>query len=249
MRELELPTHPLTGLRAIGMVAGRPVWPALGGAEDTTDDPDGDADTTGADDAETDATGEDDTKDPAAEAALGDAGKKALDAMKAKWRAERDRSRKLEQDLAAAKKPPADAGAKPDLEAMREQARDEARGESLRERVLDKIEAKAARLFSNPEDARLFLADKADDFIDGKTVDVEAIGEALADLLKERPYLGVTQGDAKRFKGTVDGGPRGEAGKPQLTKADVEKLARDGKHAEIEQARVNGQLDTLLGIT
>jgi hypothetical protein len=49
-------------------------------------------------------------------------------------------------------------GEKPDLDALRKQARDEARAESLRERALDKLEAKAARLFQDPEDARAFLA-------------------------------------------------------------------------------------------
>lgn len=31
--EFNLPIHPFTGLRAVGIVAGRPVWPILGGAE------------------------------------------------------------------------------------------------------------------------------------------------------------------------------------------------------------------------
>lgn len=30
-----LPVHPLTGLRAVGIVGGRPVWPILGGSGDT----------------------------------------------------------------------------------------------------------------------------------------------------------------------------------------------------------------------
>ena len=179
---------------------------------------------------------------------LGDAGKKALDAMKAKWRAERDRAKAAEDKLAAATKPPADDD-KPDLDAIRKQAREEVQAESLRERALDKLEAKAARLFQNPEDARAFLASKVDDFLDDGKIDVEAIGDALKDLLTDRPYLGVTQGDAKRFQGTGDGGPKGSAGKPQLTKADVEKLAAQGKHTEIEAARVDGRLNTLLGIT
>jgi len=31
-----LPTHPRTGLRAVGIVGGRPVWPILGGSGETT---------------------------------------------------------------------------------------------------------------------------------------------------------------------------------------------------------------------
>lgn len=187
-----------------------------------------------------------DPTDPPAD--LGDAGKKALDAMKAKWRAERDGRKAAEDKLAAATKPAPETDA-PDLDAIRKEARAEADAESLKDKALDKLEAKAARLFQNPEDARAFLAGKVDDFLDDGKVDVEAISEALADLLKERPYLGVTQGDGKRFQGTGDGGPKGTAGKPQLTKADVERLSKEGKHAEIEAARVEGRLNTILGIT
>jgi hypothetical protein len=187
--------------------------------------------------------------DGSGEDALGDAGKKALDAMKARLKAERGRNRQLAADLAAATKQPAAADAPPDLDAIRAEARAEAAAASLRERALDKLEAKAARLLANPEDARAFLGDKADDFIDGNTVDVDAINDALADLLKARPYLGVTQGEPKRFQGTGDGGPRGTAGKPQLTEADVKRLSREGKHAEIEAARSDGRLNDLLGIT
>jgi hypothetical protein len=181
---------------------------------------------------------------------LGDAGKKALDAMKAKWRAERDKAKDLATKLADATKPKDDGDGAPDLEALRKQARDEANAGALRERAMDKIEAKAARLFSNPEDARLFLADKLDDFLDDGKVDVEAITDALKELLEARPYLGVTQGESKKkFQGGADQGDRGDAGKPQLARADVERLAREGKHAEIEKARTDGRLNKLLGIS
>jgi hypothetical protein len=207
------------------------------GADDQNDD-----DTSSADD---DGDGDDQGTD-----ALGDPGKKALDAMKAKWRTERDRARDLQRQLADATTPKNDDDGKPDLEALRKQARDEAAAAALRDRALDKIEAKAARLFSNPEDARLFLADQLDDFLDDGTVDVAAITDALQDLLEKRPYLGVTQGEPKKkFQGGADQGDRGDAGKPQLSRADVERLAREGKHAEIEKARLDGRLNKLLGIT
>ena len=202
------------------------------------------------DDADTDvvdtAADSTDTTDQSATDALGDAGKKALDAMKAKWRSERDRAKALEAQIADAAKPADD---KPDLDALRTQARAEVLAESMRERALDKLEAKAARLFQNPEDARAFLADKVDDFIDGTSVDTDAITDALKELLDKRPYLGVTQGEPKRFQGTADGGAKGTAGKPQLTEADVKRLSKEGRHAEIEAARIDGRLNTLLGIT
>jgi hypothetical protein len=38
MMQEELPVHPFTGLRAVGIVGGRPVWPIMGGAPDDDDD-------------------------------------------------------------------------------------------------------------------------------------------------------------------------------------------------------------------
>jgi hypothetical protein len=199
-----------------------------------------------------DETSETETRDKP----LGEAGQKAFDALKAKRQGDIARRKKAETDRDAAlaelsrlQAKPKDDEDKPDIEALTKKIRDEAKAETLRDRALDKLEAKAARQFSNPEDARMFLAGNVDDFIDGTTVDVEAITDALSDLLKARPYLGVTQGDAKRFQGTADSGPKGSAGKPQLTEADVKKLSREGKHAEIEAARKDGRLNTLLGIT
>jgi hypothetical protein len=175
---------------------------------------------------------------------LGDAGKRALDAMKAKWRAERDKNRTLAQQIADAAKAKDAEGDKPDLDALRQQARDEVRAESLKERALDKLEAKAAKLFQDPEDARKFLADAVDDFIDGDSVDVQAISDALTDLLEKRPYLGVTQRDEKRFKGTGDQGPKGSAGKPpQVTEAQLKTMTPD----QIVKAQKEGRLTDLLG--
>ena len=55
-----LPIHPRTGLRAVGIVAGRPVWPIRGGSSDHDDgDGDGDADDAG-DDGAGDGDGQDD---------------------------------------------------------------------------------------------------------------------------------------------------------------------------------------------
>jgi hypothetical protein len=183
-----------------------------------------------------------------AEGDLGDAGKKALDAMKAKWRTERDRARAAEDKLAAASHPKPEDD-KPDLDALRKQARDEAKAEVLKERALDKIEAKAAGRFKDPEDALLRLGRNVDDFIDDGKIDLDAIEDALADLLTKRPDFGVTQGEPKRFKGGADAGAKGTASKSQLSEADVKRLSKEGKHAEIEQARIEGRLNNLLGIT
>lgn len=210
-------------------------------ADATSTDTSTDADIEDEDNLDDDAL--DSTADDAAEQGadeLGVAGKKALDAMKAKWRNERARAKAAEDKLAAASKPVDKADEKPDLDALREQIRAESRADTLRDKVLDKIEAKAARLFSNPEDARVFLASKVDDFIDDGSVDVDAISESLADLLKERPYLSAQGG--KRFQGTNDAGAR-KAAPSQLTRADLKGMSPD----QILEAQASGRMNALLG--
>lgn len=208
--------------------------------KDSTDELEVEADA----DTESDDKGDDDK-------ALGPAGEKALQAEKEKrrtaqaalreWKAlglTPDQIRELQK---GAKKD----GDEPDLDKIKADAKAEAAGELLRGRVEDKIEAKAHG-FADPEDAVALLLRRHDieDFIDDGKVDVDAITEALDDLLKKKPNLAAQGG--KRFPGGGDGGPRKEARPSQLTKADVERLAKEGKHAEIEKARTEGRLADLL---
>jgi hypothetical protein len=204
--------------------------------DDTGTDDDIDQDATDVDDTATD-VGDDDGSD-----ALGDAGKRALDAMKAKWRTERARAKAAEDKLAAATKPNVDSD---DIATVREQAKAEARAEGLRDRVLDKIEAKAAGRFKDPEDALLRLGKNVDDYISDGQIDLDSIEDALIELLEKRPDFGVTQGEPKRFKGTADSGPKASAGKPQLTEADLPKMTPE----PIVEAQNAGQFDKLLGIS
>lgn len=172
---------------------------------------------------------------------LGDAGKKALDAMKAKWRSERDARKALADELAKLKAPK-DAD-QPDPEQIRKQAREEAAAEMLRDRALDKVEAKAAKLFADPEDARALLASQVDDFIDGGSIDTDAIQDALNELLEKKPHLAATAG--KRFAGSADGGARKGSKPGQLTREDLKKMTP----AQIVQARSEGRLNDLLGVS
>lgn len=234
-----LPRHPVTGLAAIGWrkardgePEGRPIWPVLGAAEndddpDPADDPDGDPD-----------PADDPDPDPAGADQLGDAGKKALDAMKERARSERDRRKAVELELAALKTKPAEG--EPDAAAIRAEALTAARAETLRDRALDRLEAKAARLFADPEDARAHLVGAVEDFIDGVKVDDAAIAEALTDLLTRKPYLALSAASAKpKFEGTGDGGARkGPAGVKQLGKSDLKTMSAD----QIVEAQEKGQL-------
>lgn len=192
--EPNLPTHPYTGLTAIGLRRnGAPIWPVRGGSGD------GDSDDQGADDG---GDSDGDQGDDGDADDLRDPGKKALDTMKG----QRNRARAdlrpwttLARELGV--KTPDEIKAliagkpkdpdTPDPEQIRREARAEAQRETLNDRVLDKIEAKA-RKFADPADAAALLLREhdVDDFLDGTHIDGDAITEALNDLLERKPYLG-----------------------------------------------------------
>jgi hypothetical protein len=171
---------------------------------------------------------------------LGDAGKQALDRMKARVREERTARKALEAQLAAARKPVNDDA--PDPAEVRKAAQAEARAEVLSERALDKVEAKAAKLFADPEDARALLAGRVDEFVDNGKVDVEAIEEALTELLSKKPHLAAAT--VKRFQGGADGGARKGSGVTQLTEQDLTRMSPQ----QIDKARLDGRLNDLLGV-
>lgn len=191
------------------------------------------------DDVDTDRV-DDDAKDDGADS-LGDAGKKALDAMKAKWQKERDSRKALADQLAQLTAKKGDkADDQPDPEEIRKQAKAEAQAEVLRDRALDKVETKSAKLFADPEDARALLADRVDEFIDDGKVDTDAIQEALEDLLKKKPHLSAAT--ARRFQGSADGGARNGNKPSQLSRSDLKRMSPQ----QIVKAKAEGLLDDVL---
>lgn len=174
---------------------------------------------------------------------LGEPGKKALDAMKAKWQKERDARKALADQVAKLQAGDGKKDDQPDPDEIRKQAKAEAQAEVLKERALDKVETKAAKLFADPEDARALLAASVDEFIDGGKIDTEAIEDALGDLLKKKPHLGA-QG-AQRFKGSADGGARKGSKPDQLTREQLKKMKPD----EIIKAQEEGRLNDLMGVS
>lgn len=64
--------------------------------------------------------------------------------------------------------------------------------------------------------------------------------DAIKGLLRAKPYLAATPAAPV---GTADGGPRGSAAPAQLTREQLARLSP----SEIEQARLEGRLDSLLG--
>ncbi|GHF73961.1 hypothetical protein [Streptomyces thermodiastaticus] len=257
-----LPVHPLTGRRALGWRKARPgedpaeaypIWPILGGAEDDEDGDGDQGDDTDTGDAADDGQGDDagggdgdgqGDDDPEGADQLGDPGKKALASMKDKWKAERDKRRELERQLAERDKP-AD-GDNPDPEAIVRQAEAAALAKANERIVRAEVKAAAAGKLADPKDAFRFL-DLAQFEVDADgNVDADEIADAIEDLLKTKPYL-AAQGGTKRFQGTADSGARKGTGRPpQLTEADVKRLAAAGKHAEILKAREEGRLEDYL---
>jgi hypothetical protein len=246
--EHPLPTDPRTGLPALGWRKARtgedgpqPIWPILGGSGEGEEGAGSEAGEAG--DGEAAEAGDASTE---GEAELGDAGRRALDRLRADLREEKTRRKAAEADLAAATA--ASQGKQgseetPSVEQLREQALAQARAETLHERALDRLEARAKK-FHDSADARAFLASHVGDFVDGTKIDDAAIDEALAELLTARPYLGTQPATGRpEFKGTGDGGARkGSEGAKQLGKADIARMSPEA----IVAAQKAGQLDEYL---
>jgi ribosomal protein L35 len=185
----------------------------------TTDTPDTDATPEGAD-------------------ALGDAGKRALDSMKAKWKAERDTRRELERKLAESAKPAADET--PDLEAIKSQAVREATAEANARILRSEIKAAAAGKFHDLSDVIPNLDLDAFEVDENGDVDADEIASAIQDLLTRKPHLAAAT--AKRFQGTGGGGAaRKAAGPTQITREQLKQMSP----AAIVAAKAEGRLANL----
>lgn len=179
-----------------------------------------------------DADGEgDDKADDDVDKPLGPAGEKALNAEKEKRRAEAAKRRTAEKERddakaeldkvrraaeRAAKAKPAAAKAdvseserdEIDPEEIQREADVKATAKANERIVKAEVRASAAGRLHEPKDALKFLdLSKFEVDADGN-VDSDEIDDAIADLLKDKPYLAVAQGDGKRFKGSGDGGAK-----------------------------------------
>lgn len=121
---------------------------------------------------------------------LGDAGKQALDRMKAKLKAERERR------IAAEAK--ANAGAEGDeAEKVRHQAESAVLAKANTRIVRAEVKAAAAGKFADPVDALNFIDLAQFEVDDDGDVDQEEIAEAVAELLRKKPYLAAQGGTSK----------------------------------------------------
>lgn len=194
--------------------------------------------------------------------ALGDAGKRALDAMKAERNTARAEARQWQRlakelgvddatglrELIASAGKPKDAPAEaPEESAVDvEQVRRDAQLEATRkanERILrSEVRAAAVGKLADPADAYKFLDLDKFDISDDGDVDEEEIADAIEDLIKTKPYLAAAT--ATRWQGTADGGARNGPPEPsQLTRADLQGMSPE----QIVAAKNEGRLKNLLG--
>lgn len=233
--EVELPVHPFTGQRAIGVLpSGRVVWPIRGGSvDDEPGEPDGG-----------DGGDGDGTQDGGD---LGDAGKKAIAKEREARKAAEKRAKALEAQLAerdakgaaGAKDDAGDDDGKPDAAQIRRDAETAAAVKANARILAAEVKAAAAGKLADPSDAARYLDLAEFEVGDDGSVDADAITEAISDLIKKKPYLAAK---ASGFQGSGDGGARGSS-RRQLTRADLKNMSAK----QINQAREDGRLDKLLG--
>lgn len=210
--------------------------------ESTTDETVTDETATGTETAPGEASPE---NDDAGTENLGDAGKRALDAMKGKWHSERDKRRELEARIATLEG--ASGGSttdEPTADEIRTQAAREATAKANTRILKSEIKAAAAGKLADPSDAALYL-DLASFEVDANgDVDADEISDAIEDLLTRKPHLAATA--RPRFQGSGDGGAaRKAAGPSQLTESDLDRMSPE----QISKAKREGRLNKLLGIT
>lgn len=178
--------------------------------------------------------GSEDTPDGAD--ALGDPGKRALDAMKSQRNEYRDKLRAAEARLAELEKSaPSDV---PDPAKLREEILAEV-NRSANERVKRaELRAAAKGVFADPEDALLFVDLGAIEVDEDGNVDASALKSALDSVLERKPHLAAQRG-AVHFDTS-----RGKDSAPaQLTREQVRELTPEAFAA----AKAEGRLDALLG--
>jgi len=178
--------------------------------------------------------------------ALGDPGKRALDAMKAQRNAERQKARDAQKELdrikaeLALKDKPADEQA---LETARQEARTEATKAANARILKSELKAAATGKLADPTDAALYINLDDFDVNDDGDVDSDALNEAITDLLTRKPHLAAQR--PNRFDGSADQGAKGKESKAtQLSHDDVKRMTPE----QIETAKAAGQLDRLLGL-
>lgn len=198
-----------------------------GGTGDTDPDGAGDPDDDGDDPGDDGDSDDDEGRD-----ALGDKGKQALDRMKAKRKADRARIRALEQQIAEKS---GDDGDK-----QRRESEAAATAKANKRILRSEIKAAAKGVMADPKDALTFLDLDQFEVDEDGDVDEDEIADAIAELVRNKPYLAAQGG--RRFQGSAGGGAGKQSRPKQLTQADIDRLTPE----QIVEARRKGQLDAVL---
>ena len=178
--------------------------------------------------------------DPTGAEALGDPGKRALDAMKAARNEAKAEARRIADEFEAYK---AQAeGKQAEFEAQQKAREAEAAAlAKANERILKaEIRAAAAGKLADPQDALRFMDLSEFEVGSDGEVDGDAIAAAITDLITTKPYL-AAQG--KRFQGNADGGARKDDTPAQVTRDELSRMTPE----QIGQAKKEGRLADLLG--
>jgi len=180
-----------------------------------------------------DVAGDDPEEAVPGEEALGDPGKRALEATKARYRAERQKRLDLEEKLREATK-----GDQPDADTIRADAERAANQRANQRIVRAEVKGAAAALFNDPADALQFIDISSFDVDDDGEVDPDEINAALSELLAKKPYLAkisAPRGGGKRIPEV----PADPAHKPSTPLSHAERIAA---------AQAAGDLKTVIAL-
>lgn len=137
---------------------------------------------------------------------LGDAGKKAIDAMKAERNTARQEAATLREQLAVAEAKANGTLAEYEASKATQVVRDEALAKAKVSVLEANVRAAAADKLADPQDALLHLDLSSFEVGDDFTVDTAAVSAAITDLTTRKPYLAAQGGSG--FVGAVDQGTR-----------------------------------------
>lgn len=170
------------------------------------------------------------------EEALGDPGKKALDAMKAERNAAKAEAKARADEIAALKARIEGREAEYAAEQERRNVEAAALAKANGRIVRSEIKAAAKGVLADPADALAFLDVDQFDVDDDGNVDEAAITAAITDLIARKPHLAAAQGQQQRFQGPADQGHRGKdapSEEQQLTEALAEATKQGNVPAQI----------------
>ncbi len=157
--------------------------------------------------------------------ALGDAGKKALDAMKAERNEAKAETKRLSDEFAALKAQIEGREAEHAATLAAQAVKDEALSAANQRILKAEVRAQAASKLNDPKDALLYLDLSGFEVGEDGEVDGDAVAAAIDKLITDKPYL-AAQGT--RFKGEADGGARKESA-PDI-EADIAAATAAGQH-------------------